>query len=56
MAVEVWVEIASVVLKYGFPAVQEIIKTWSADMTDDEIRAKIKEYQDKLKKPEDYFE
>lgn len=54
--ITVWVEIASLVLKYGFPAVQDIIATWSEDMTDDEIRSKVKEYQARLKKPDEYFE
>ena len=51
----VWIEIAGLVVKYGLPAVQEIIATWSEDMTEDEIKAKISEYQAKLKRPEEYF-
>ena len=53
---QAWLDIAELVLRYGIPAVKEIIATWSDDMTPEEVKAKIVEYQARLKKPEDYFE
>ena len=52
---QVWIDIAGIVLEHGIPAVREIISTWSDQMTPEEIRAKVKEYQAKLKSPEEYF-
>lgn len=52
---QAWADIAALVLKYGIPAVREIIAAWAVDMTEDEIRARIGEYRAGLMRPEEYF-
>lgn len=52
---QIWLDVAALILKYGIPAVRDIITAWSEDLTPEQIVEKARQSRADLKRPEDYF-